>query len=145
MEGVAVALARVPDQTRVVIDVRLDALVEGIHVSGQVAATIHLECRRCLATFNRDLQVEVGEVFVPRPAPSDDEYEVVEGMIDLEPMIRDVLVLAMPLNPICREGCLGLCPACGVDRNAEDCGHDTARTNVRWGALESLRRKMMEG
>lgn len=145
MEAVGVPLARVRDQAPVAVDLRLDALVDGIHVSGKVAGEVQLECRRCLATFNRNLRVEVGEVFEPRPVSNEDVYEIADGMVDLEPMVRDALVLALPLNPICREDCRGLCSTCGADRNAEDCGHDIAPVQVRWGGLESLRRKMMEG
>lgn len=145
MEGIATTLARVPEETLIGIDLRLDSLVDGIHVSGRATGEVSMQCRRCLATFNRAVEVEVSEAFLPEPAAGEDAYVIVDEVLDLEPMLRDALVLALPLNPLCREQCSGLCVTCGADLNVVDCGHASQQTDVRWGQLESLRRKMMEG
>lgn len=139
-------LARVGANTELQVDLRLDALVDGIHASGAVAGDVVMACRRCLAELAREVSAEVDEVFLtPAEAQSDEEYLVVENEIDLAPMLRDAMVLALPLNPLCRDDCLGLCPVCGADRNRVACGHEASPSDVRWGPLGDLRRRMTEG
>lgn len=146
VEGIAVTLARVPVDTQVRADLRLDALVEGIHVGGSLAGEVVMECRRCLGSFNREVVVEVEELFYPEDAAEeDDDYRIVDDELDLEPVIRDAMVLSLPLNPVCREDCRGLCATCGADLNAGDCGHTAEVVDIRWHALEKLRRDTTEG
>jgi uncharacterized protein len=112
IEGLATELAEVPSPVRV--DVLLESVVEGILVS-----------------------VQVTELFAPAPAEEDDAYPLREGTIDLEPMVRDAVVLSMPFSPLCRHDCLGLCERCGGDRNLGECTCPPA-TDPRWAALEGL-------
>jgi uncharacterized protein len=89
------------------------------------------------------VEVEVCELYTaPGHEAEDDAYRVGGTEIDLEPMLRDALTLALPLNPVCREDCAGLCAHCGKDLNegACDCVEDT--TDPRWEALASLRAKL---
>jgi len=145
MEGIAVALARVPVDTQVLVDVRLDGLVDGVHVAGRVSGVVAMECRRCVKIFNRDVGVEVDELFLPAAEAEEDEYTITDEEIDLETMVRDAMVLALPLNPVCREDCRGLCSTCGADLNEGDCGHSAQIVDIRWHALEKLRRDTTEG
>lgn len=140
IEGAGSTLARPTPGTAWSLDLRLDAIVEGIHVSGAVAGDVTCECRRCLASFHRRLEVAPDEVFAyPGAAVAEDEEYRVQGeWLDLEPMVRDAIVLALPLNPLCREDCKGLCAACGEDRNAVDCGHRGERVDLRWEPLRRL-------
>jgi len=96
-----------------------------------------LWCARCLKRFETPFEVEVEELFVPGARPEDDEYPVVEGFIDLEPMIRDAVILAMPFAPLCRPDCRGLCERCGGDRNMDECTCPP-RSDPRWAPLMGL-------
>lgn len=142
--GLAVPLASVEEGSELDFDLRLDALVDGIEVTGRVSGTVTLECRRCLVRFGERFEVQLDELYLYPGRAGGAAYEIVDEHIDLEPVVRDEVVLALPLNPLCREDCRGLCPACGADRNEADCGHAVGRIDVRWGPLERLREQMEE-
>jgi uncharacterized protein len=140
VEGLDLPLAHVPGSAPLSLALRLDALVEGIRVSGSVTGSMRVECRRCLTEVHAPLAVEVDEVYAYAGLPEVEEGFAVHGeAVDLEPMVRDAVVLAMPLHPLCREDCRGLCPECGQDRNVVDCGHRGERVEVRWEPLSRLR------
>lgn len=140
------ALAYVGEDEPVLLDLEADAVREGIAVSGTVSAMMHLECSRCLVSFDRPLELRVDELFRTGrgsdgyQGDDDDGYEVREGMIDLEPMVRDVVVLAIPTRPLHDEACRGLCATCGADRNLSDCGHTQQLDDLRWAPLQALGR-----
>jgi uncharacterized protein len=137
IQGLRTELAEVPSETPVRIDVLLESVIEGIFVSGSISGTIRYRCARCLKSFSDDLRLEVSELFARGATEDDDEYPLSEGMIDLEPMIRDAVVLSMPFSPLCRPDCRGLCERCGGDRNLGEC-QCSPRNDPRWGVLESL-------
>jgi uncharacterized protein len=83
--------------------------------------------------------VPVRELFRQHPQPDDDSYPLRDERIDLEPMVREVLSVELPLAPHCDEGCKGLCPVCGADRNRATCGCETQARDPRWAALDALR------
>jgi uncharacterized protein len=130
-------LARVPAESPIRIEVLLESVVEGIQASGPLSGRIAYRCARCLRDFSDDFQFEVNELFAPDPAEESDQYPIAEGRIDLEPMVRDTVVLAMPFSPLCRRDCLGLCERCGGDRNLGECSCRPA-TDPRWAALDGL-------
>lgn len=138
IEGLGTELARVRDDVPLEGDLLLEALVEGILVSGSLRGSLALRCARCLTEFDQPLAVEVHEMFVPDPEPDTDDYPLdPEGSIDLDQMIRDVIGVELPFSPLCRSDCQGLCPVCGGDRNLDECpGH--AEVDPRWAALEHL-------
>jgi uncharacterized protein len=119
------------------IEARLESLHDGILVSGEVDATAEGECVRCLIEISRPLEVEFQELF----AYSFDEafdYAVHDDHVDLEPLVRDAVVLSLPFQPVCQEDCLGLCPVCGV-RLLDNPGHEhEAAIDPRWAALAGL-------
>jgi uncharacterized protein len=135
--GLATDLARIPEERPVEADLVMESVVEGILASGPVEATMALTCARCLKAFDAGFRVEVRELFVPGARPEDDEYPVVEGFVDLEPLIRDNVLPAMPFAPLCRPDCLGLCPRCGGDRNLGECTC-SGQVDPRWSALSGL-------
>lgn len=140
VEGLAVPMARVREGTALDLDLRLDSLLEGILVSGSVRGDLALACRRCAAEVSGTLAVEVSEVFAFEGAPAEeDQYRVAGETLELEAMVRDAIVLELPLNPLCRPDCRGLCPECGEDRNRLDCGHGRGSGDARWAPLERLR------
>jgi uncharacterized protein len=113
--------------------------MDGVLVSGVVEVTVVAECGRCLEPLSESLDVDIQELFAYEPADRDDEQPLLSGdFIDLEPLVRDAVVLGLPLNPVCDTDCLGLCATCGarlVDV-APDHAHD--EPDPRWAALTQL-------
>jgi uncharacterized protein len=94
-----------------------------IVVRGDVATTVSLTCDRCLTQWSQPLEVMVAEGLGVEG--DEDGYELDGDVVDLEPILRDALLLAIPLRPLCRDDCAGLCATCGGDLNTGACpGHD---------------------
>jgi uncharacterized protein len=120
------------------VDLRLESLHEGILVSADVAATAVGECVRCLIEVRLPVQVEIQELFAYSETQAF-EYAIHDDTLDLEPVIRDAVVLALPFHPVCQDDCLGLCPQCGV-RLLDDPGHEhEPEVDPRWVGLAALR------
>ncbi|GGI06452.1 YceD family protein [Egicoccus halophilus] len=128
------------------LDLHLDAVVDGILVRGRVGADLELPCSRCLVDQAVRVDSDVAELFVdPAKREEDDEedpgYELIDDRtaIDLSVMVRDALLIDLPLRVLCREDCQGLCEECGTDRNQRDCGHRPDEApDPRWAALADL-------
>ena len=132
----------VPEGSDVALELRLESVVEGVLVSGSARSVVSGECVRCLDPLRRDLETDLQELYaypdVERAPDDDAEESRLEGdFLDLEPVLRDAVVLALPLAPVCREDCAGLCPECGA-RLADDPGHAHDRLDDRWAALAGL-------
>jgi uncharacterized protein len=139
-----VAASAVPADAEVTADALLDSVDGGIEVTATVTAPWRGECRRCLKPVSGRLRCEVREMYRPRAAhevPEEDEetYALHPDHLDLEPLVRDALLLELPLAPLCLEHCLGLCPTCGADRNEGRCGCAEPAGDPRWAALNVLR------
>ena len=136
-EGFGNAVIGVRAGSAMQVDARLESLHDGILVSGDVDATAEGECVRCLIDVKQRIRVEFQELF----AYSFDEafdYTVHDDHVDLEPLIRDAVVLSLPFQPVCQQDCLGLCPECGV-RLLDNPGHEhEAPVDPRWAALAGL-------
>jgi uncharacterized protein len=130
--GLATELARVPEDRVLAAELLLESVVEGVLVSGPVEGIMVLRCARCLKAFDSGFRLEIHELFAPGEA--DDEYPLTDGFMDVEPMIRDAVMLAMPFAPLCRPECLGLCERCGGDRNLGECACPP-EADARWSAL----------
>ena len=129
------------------LDVDLEAVVEGILVRGRVGAELRLPCARCLVPQDVRVDSDVAELFVDPTKRDDDEdaedpgYELIDDRtaIDLSIMVRDALLIDLPVRVLCREDCQGLCEECGADLNLEDCGHDREPgPDPRWAKLADL-------
>ncbi len=136
----------VPEGSPVDLDLRLEAVVEGVLVTGTARAGLQGECVRCLEPVTDEVTVDLCELFVYDDEPvagagEDDETSRLEGdLLDLEPLLRDAVVLALPFQPLCREDCPGLCVECGA-RLADDPDHaHEAEIDPRWAALQGLAR-----
>lgn len=135
-------VVEVPEGADVELNVRLEAVMEGVLVSGTAQAPVAGECVRCLDPVEDEVVVDLQELYTysengADPEASEDELHVVEDMIDLEQPVRDAVVLALPPAPVCREDCPGLCSECGA-RLADDPSHKHDTTDPRWAALAEL-------
>jgi uncharacterized protein len=140
-----IEVLRVPEGSPVELDLRLEAVMEGVLVSGTAHAELQGECVRCLEPIVDEVDVELQELYVyedhalPPEEGDDDEVSVLQDdLVDLEPALRDAVVLALPFQPLCTDDCPGLCPDCGA-RLADDPDHShEAPIDPRWAALTEL-------
>jgi uncharacterized protein len=138
-----VEMVSVPEGTEIELDLRLEAVMEGVLVSGTARASLAGECARCLDPVTSSIEVEFQELYVysdTRSGESADEDERrLEGdLIDLEPVVRDAMVLALPLSPLCRDDCPGLCTDCGVRLADAGPDHHHDAVDPRWAALQGM-------
>ena len=133
----------VPQGSPVDLDLRLESVMEGVLVSATAQAEVTGECVRCLDPITRSVEVTLQELYAypgrERDFADDDtELPELEGdLIDLEPVLRDAVVLALPLRPLCRDDCPGLCAECGA-RLSDDPEHGHETADPRWAALQGL-------
>ena len=132
---------RVPAGAEAVAEVGVLVFDGGVSVSGTVTSAWEGECRRCLAHLEGPLVVPVREIFRRGGGPDEGTYPMTEDHFNLREMVLDSLFAALPVLPLCREGCLGLCPICGADRNVSPCGCQRDEVDPRWSALDVLREK----
>ncbi len=127
-------------------EVELQAEASRLRLRGAVSTEVELVCGRCLATFRTDLAAQVDEWFDPDLVPSE-EVLVEDGVlvmpleepaVDVTEVARQHLLLAVPLAPLCRPDCAGLCPVCGADRNTARCGCPQRATDPRWEVLQNV-------
>ena len=136
---------RVAEGTPVELDLRLEAVMEGVLVTGTARAALAGECVRCLREIDDDVEVELQELYSYDDnrdrdlAEEDDEVSMLEDdLLDLEPLLRDAVVLALPFQPLCEDDCPGLCTECGA-RLADDPDHaHEAPIDPRWAGLSAL-------
>jgi uncharacterized protein len=123
---------------------RAESVMEGILVTGTVTGAARLQCARCLTGRPGEVAVEVRDLFAGPGAEGGDEdaYRLSGTDLDLEPLVRDAVVLALPLNPLCREDCQGLCAGCGADLNRGACTCAEDGLDPRWAALAGLQDRL---
>lgn len=113
-------LIRVPVDADLALILRMESVTEGVLVSARTRAPLTGECGRCLRAVEDTLDVTFQELYAYEYSTTDetaeeDEVGRIQGdLIDLEPALRDAMVLALPVHPLCREDCPGLCPDCGA-------------------------------
>ena len=134
----AVTGSSVPDGAMVVVDVLLESVHGGILATGSVTAPWTGACRRCLDLAGGDVRTAVRELFEPG-GDLEETYPLRGDQLDLEPLARDAVLLELPQVPLCTEGCLGLCPVCGINRNDASCSCRTESVDPRWAPLDALR------
>lgn len=129
----------VPQDSDIELDLRFEAVTEGVLVTGTATVQLRGQCARCLDDIEDDESFDVQELyFYPGREVGDDEAQIVEEMIDLDEALRDAVVLELPFTPLCEEDCLGLCPECGFNRN-DDPEHDhEQQIDPRWSKLSGL-------
>jgi uncharacterized protein len=143
-EDLGVEMIGVPEGADLDLDLRMESVSEGVLVSGTITGPLRGECGRCLTTIDEKLSVTVQELFAYENSVTDETTEEDEigrlhdDLLDLEPALRDAVVLALPVNPLCREDCPGLCPECGVRWDELPAGHTHEQIDPRWAALSKL-------
>ena len=131
----------VPGGATISLDVRLESVSEGVYVSGTASAPLAGECARCLSDLTDELTVEIGELFAYPDSATDETTDddelprVVDDHVDVEQTVRDAVVLALPLAPLCVDDCPGLCPDCGERRVDLGPDHRHETLDPRWAAL----------
>jgi uncharacterized protein len=137
-----VELAGVPAGADMEVTVLLEAVHEGVLVTGTATAPVSGECARCLEPVTSSVEASFQELYHYEPSPEEDDEDMLllDGdLLDVEPVLRDAVVLALPLSPLCSDDCAGLCPECGV--RLADAGpghqHDDA-VLPEWEALRQL-------
>ncbi|MFT4217722.1 MAG: YceD family protein [Micropruina sp.] len=136
-DGVGTDVIGVPPGSPVDLEIRLESVVEGVLVTGAAEVTLTGQCGRCLEPISFDEEIDLQELYLyPDKEPDDDEASRLEDdLLDLEPLLRDMVVLDLPYTPLCRPDCAGLCPDCGANLNADpDHAHDD-RIDPRWAGL----------
>lgn len=137
IEDLACSGSAVPEGTEVEADLVLESVVGGVSVTGTVRAPWVGACRRCLEPASDTLVLAVREHFT-EGGDGADTYPLHEGDVDLEPMVRDAVLLELPQAPLCEPHCRGICPGCGANRNEGPC-RCAAPRDERWAALDVLR------
>lgn len=121
----------------------------GVWVQAELTVHVSQDCSRCLTDFNRTLELRLDEEYFPEVdvktgravLPPDDWegfYIGADHILDLEEAVRQGALAALPLKPLCKLDCVGICDRCGIDRNHGDCDCYTADIDPRWAALRSL-------
>ncbi len=151
--GLAITDAEVPPTADIVADVLLESTAGNeVTVTGSLRAPYRATCRRCLGPVEGQLEVDLREVFEAHPVEGE-TYLLTRDWLDLEPMVRDALVLALPVAPLCGPDCPGPDPGSfpvtveegpgdpgpGSHAAADDAAESGATRDPRWAALDGLR------
>lgn len=121
-------------------DLRLTRTAQGIYLEGTLHCSYPVECSRCLEPIDQALAPELAELFVYPPDKAEDPILTIPetGILDLNPLLREMMLLNVPLQPVCRPECRGLCPVCGNNRNEQECSHPQESIDPRFAPLKSL-------
>jgi uncharacterized protein len=138
ISGLTTALGWVEERDPVHLELTAESVLEGVEVTGWLSGRLHLRCSRCLVDYEEPFRQAVDEIFTTGTPPEEEGYRLNGDVMDLEPLVRDLVVLAIPSAPVHSDDCRGLCPECGADLNVVDCGHRADATDTRWAPLRSL-------
>jgi uncharacterized protein len=134
----------VPEGAPLALDVRLEAVTEGVLVTGTVTAELAGECARCLDPITDELVVDIVELFAypdsttDETSEEDEVHRVLGDYVDIAPVVHDAVVLGLPWTPLCRPDCAGLCPDCGSRLDDLPVGHQHETIDPRWAALAAM-------
>jgi len=119
---------------------RVTRTPQGLLLQVGLRAQVEAECVRCLVDFSQLLSTDFTELYAFSKRHVTDSGLLLpdDYHIDLSPLVREYLLIAMPISPLCRSDCKGLCPVCGENRNLVDCQHDTAPGDERLSTLRDL-------
>lgn len=144
------------------VEAKLEKIERRVRIEARAKAEVTAACGRCLTPVSVDVPVDFEVTLVPADEYADDEQEkkddgehgAVGGsfapeeaeedtysgkVIDLDPIVREQILLALPGYPVCNEGCKGLCSVCGANLNDRDCGCDRHVPDPRWAGLKNVK------
>lgn len=121
----------------ITVALELEALNDGIVARGTISAPWARPCRRCLKHLGGVALAGVDELYQVELL-DEDASPIVDGQLDLAPMVRQAVLLELDDERLCQDDCAGLCPQCGIDRNVASCSCDTEVIDHRWAALDGL-------
>jgi uncharacterized protein len=136
-----VELIGVPEGAEVRLRLRLESVMEGVLVTGELDVPVVGSCARCLEPIEDTLHLHVQELYAyegstTEATSEEDEVRRIEGdFLDLEPLVRDTVVLNLPLAPVCSEDCAGLCVDCGQRLDDLPLDHTHEVVDPRWAGL----------
>jgi uncharacterized protein len=121
-------------------NISIGRTAQGLLFTGRFSAQTELGCVRCLSLFTSLLEWNFTDLFSINERSLSESGLLVpdDAQIDLQPLMREYALLEVPINPLCRPGCLGLCPVCGEDLNSRDCGHRTDSDHSPFAALNDF-------
>jgi uncharacterized protein len=114
---------------------------QGVYVHGRFAGEHPAECVRCLAEFTQILTADIKQLYDFPPDPSSEHVVAETGFLDLAPLMRELMLLSVPIRALCRPNCKGLCPNCGQDWNEGPCSCEKDEINPRFAVLGNLLNK----
>jgi uncharacterized protein len=138
VEDLQTELAWVDPTEPLRFDLSFEVVEDGVLVRGPISGEVTVRCRRCLEEMAVAFDFQAAEVYRPPRDVWEEGYQVTDDTIDLAPLVRDNVLLNLPMYPLCREDCAGLCPVCGANRNDGDCGCVLEQADARWEALRGL-------
>ncbi|PSL39796.1 uncharacterized protein CLV49_3445 [Labedella gwakjiensis] len=127
-------LVAVKEGTQLHAEIRLESVHEGILVTAEIDTTADGECGRCLREMSQPVEVEFQELFAYSGSEAS-EYEVLNDHVDLEPLVRDAVVLSLPFQPVCTPDCPGLDPETGERMESRPDPESREASDPRWAAL----------
>jgi len=121
-------------------ELRMTRTAQGLYAAGAMQAGAEAECVRCLTPFEQRLAINFDDLFVYPPARASETLLAIPetGLLDLGPLTREYMLLAFPLQPLCRPDCKGLCPECGANWNDSECEHTAVAPDPRLAGLRAL-------
>ena len=139
-----------PPHDKVLATLRVERSGEFIRVQGTLKTVLKLECSRCLAVYDFPIEVPVDSTLVPASRFEEEESKELTGEdmdlrtyegeeFNVDDIISENIVLILPIKPLCREDCKGLCPNCGADRNKETCTCAKISVDDRFSALKKIK------
>lgn len=140
-ERIGLAMAGIPADSEVDLDLRLEAVSEGVLVTGTVSAETAGQCSRCLDPVEDTVTIFLTELFAypdsvtEATTDEDDVHRIDDEQIDLEQAIIDSVGLELPMSPLCSEDCPGLCSVCGIRLASAEPGHHHEVIDPRWAGL----------
>jgi uncharacterized protein len=119
---------------------------QGLYANGRLRATTQCECARCLTEFEQPVSSRLAELFIypPENAPEGALTVGDDVHLDLAPLVREDMLLAVPMHALCRPNCNGLCPQCGQNWNDGPCTCTEVKQDPRWNALANLLKESSE-
>lgn len=140
-DRIGVEMIGIPVDSEVDLDLRLEAVTEGVLVTGTVSGETDGQCSRCLEPLDGTVTVFLTELFAypdsatEQTTDAEDIHRLVDDRIDLEQSIIDAVAMELPLSPLCSEDCPGLCTECGVRLAVAEPGHAHDIVDPRWAGL----------